>query len=59
MKAKVLSYYYSDGSGHKAIRAYLEKDFIQAEKDFLMMSEFASDSRNWKLEDVDLFGVVS
>lgn len=55
MKAKVLFYYYSDGSGFQPVRVYLEKDFIQANKDYEMMCEFASDSRTWKLEDVDLF----
>ena len=54
MKAKVLFCYYSDGSGFKPVRVYLEKDFIQANKDYEMMCEFASDSRTWKLEDVDL-----
>ena len=59
MKTKVLFCYYSDGSGYQIVRVYLEKDFGQAIKDYEMMCEFASDCRTWKLEDVDVFGVVS
>jgi hypothetical protein len=56
MKAKVLFCHYTDGSGYNVVRVYLEKDFDQAEKDYEMMFEYASDCRSWNLEDVDLFG---
>jgi hypothetical protein len=55
MKVKVLVSYYPLESGFTLVRTYLEKDFEQADKDYKMMCEYASDSRSWKLEDVELF----
>jgi hypothetical protein len=54
--AKVLYYKYSDGSGAKVVRAYLEKDFVQADKDLGLLIQEASDCKNWYLIDVELFG---
>lgn len=56
MKAKLLYFYYSDGSGCNPVRIYFEKDFEQAQMDFEIMCEFASDCRTWKLQDVEIFG---
>lgn len=53
---KVLYYKYSDGSGAKVVRVYLEKDFAQAEKDLALMKTEASDYKDWYLADVELFG---
>ena len=56
MKAKVLLSYYSDRSDFTAVRVYQEKHFEQAIKDFELVCEYASDSRTWKLEDIEMYG---
>lgn len=50
-KAKVLHWMYDDKSNYGIVRIYLEKDFAQAESDFEIMKEHASDSKNWFLTD--------
>ena len=50
-KVKVLSYVYDDGTGYKAVRVYPERYFEQAQKDYEMMLEYASDCRKWSLSD--------
>lgn len=54
MKSKVLSCSYDDGSNYQVVRVYLEKDFVEAIKDYEMMCQYASDCRKWRLEDVDV-----
>jgi hypothetical protein len=55
MKAKALVSAYSDGSGFKVVRIYLEQDFDNAESDLELLKEHGSDSKNWSLEDVNVF----
>jgi hypothetical protein len=55
MKAKALVSAYSDGSGFKVARIYLEQDFDNAESDLELLKEHGSDSKNWSLEDVNIF----
>ena len=55
MKAKILIFYYPGESGFKIARSYLEKDFDEAQKDFEMMQEYASDSKTWKLVETEVF----
>lgn len=57
MKVKILCFCYSDSSGYKNVRVYLEKDFDQAEKDLTLMNEHASDCKKWKLDEIEVFGV--
>jgi hypothetical protein len=56
MKAKVLVSAYSDGSGFKVVRIYLEQDFDNAESDLELLQEHGSDSKNWSLEEVEVYG---
>jgi len=53
MKVKVLSFRYDDGSGYKIVRVYAETHFEQAEKDLEMLQYYASDSGDWRLDEVD------
>ena len=55
MKAKILRFFYTDGSGHKTVRIYLEKDWIQAEKDLNLLHDHASDDKTWALDDVEIY----
>jgi hypothetical protein len=55
MKAKALVSAYSDGSGFKVVRIYLEQDFDNAESDLELLQEHGSDSKNWSLEEVNVF----
>lgn len=55
MKAKALSCRYTDGSEYETVRVYLETDFDQAGRDYLMMCKYASDCRTWKLENIEVF----
>jgi hypothetical protein len=56
MKAKALVSAYSDGSGFKVVRIYLEQDFDKAESDLELLQEYGSDSKNWSLEEVEVYG---
>jgi hypothetical protein len=56
MKAKALVSAYSDGSGFKVVRIYLEQDFDNAESDLELLQEHGSDSKNWSLEEVEVYG---
>ena len=56
MKAKALVSAYSDGSGFKLVRIYLEQDFENAESDLELLKEHGSDCLNWSLEDVEVYG---
>lgn len=56
MKAKVLNYTYSDKSGFKVVRIYLEPDFEQAVRDVDLLTEEAADCKDWFLDDVEVFG---
>jgi hypothetical protein len=58
MKAKVLHYSYSDGSGEKPVRVYLESEYEKAESDLLLMNEFSSDCKDWELTEVELIGTI-
>jgi hypothetical protein len=55
MKAKALVSAYSDGGGFKVVRIYLEQDFDNAESDLELLKEHGSDSKNWSLEDVNVY----
>lgn len=54
-KAKVLRFFYTDGSGHKVVRIYLEHDCIQAQKDLNLLHDHASDAKTWVLDDVEIY----
>lgn len=55
MKAKVLFCYYTEGSDFTIVRVYLEKDFEQANNDLEMMIKYASDCRNWDIQEIEVF----
>jgi hypothetical protein len=55
MKAKALVSAYSDGSGFKVARIYLEQNFDKAESDLELLQEYGSDCLNWSLEDVEVY----
>ncbi|WRQ33509.1 hypothetical protein U5907_02410 [Bacteroidales bacterium MB20-C3-3] len=56
MNAKVLITDYRDGRKPMPIRVYMEKDFSQAERDLQLMKTFGDESRNWFLEDAEVYG---
>lgn len=56
MNAKVLITDYRDGGKPMLIRVYMEKDFSQAERDLQLMKTFGDESRNWFLEDAEVYG---
>ena len=55
MKARVLTSRYDDGSGYKAVRVYTEPFFDKAQSDLDFMQEHASNDKDWKLEDCEMF----
>lgn len=57
MKAKILFYKYSDGSGMNPVKIYMKSDSDQANEDLEMMQEYASDCRNWELKEIPIHGI--
>jgi len=55
MKLKILMSYYPREGGTKLHRAYLERDFQQAEDDLYLINSTNPD-RTFEIVEVDLFG---
>lgn len=53
--AKVLISQYSDKSGSKIVRVYLNKDFEQAQRDLNLLQEHASSDKEWQIQDVEIY----
>jgi DNA-directed RNA polymerase alpha subunit len=54
MKAKVLFFQYSDGTGSGVERIYFDANFEQAEKDLKLLQSHSD--KKWLLVDTDIYG---
>ena len=59
MKAKVLVSYYRGEGGHTIHRIYLEPHFDQAEADLKMMQNDGSSSKEWELQETEIYACSS
>lgn len=55
MKAKVLISYYRGEGGHTIHRIYLEPHFDQAEADLKMIQDDGSSSKEWELQETEIY----